>query len=106
MYSTKLLPMKLRMFQLLGETNRPMTQDDFLNVLEAEYGRESQFTRKRISTYLISMMATGMVREKFVKYNQKGELTIGYVMTELGKKRMKYLPQKHNEEAYRERNLP
>lgn len=100
MYDTKLMPMKLRMFQLLGESDKAMTQDDFLKVLKLEYGKESQCTRDRISTYLIAMMATGMIAETAVNYNEKGELTISYVMTELGKSRMKYLPDNHNETAY------
>lgn len=100
MYNTKLLPMKLRMFQLLGESDAPMTQDDFLEKLKPEYGEEGQLTRERISTYLIAMMATGMVKEIGVDYNDKGELAISYVMTELGKKREGYLPDNHNEAAY------
>lgn len=101
MYNTKLLPMKLRMFQLLGESDVAMTQDDFLEKLTLEYGNESQCTRDRISTYLIGMLAVGMVTETAVNYNEKGDLTISYVMTELGKERMKYLPDNHNESAYR-----
>lgn len=101
MYNTKLLPMKLRMFQLLGESDKPMTQDDFLELLKPEYGQESQLTRDRISTYLIAMMATGMVKEVAVNYNEQGELAIYYVMTELGLNRRKYLPNNHNEAAYK-----
>lgn len=100
MYNTKLLPMKLRMFQLLGESETPMTQDDFLEKLKPEYGTETQLTRDRISTYLIAMMATGMVKEIGVDYNAGGELAISYVMTNLGKKRKRYLPDNHNEAAY------
>lgn len=101
MYDTRLLSMKLRIFQLLGESKTVMTQDDFLERLTPEYGDESQCTRDRISTYLIAMMATGMAKETAVNYNEKGELTIAYVMTELGKERMKYLPDNHNESVYR-----
>ncbi len=101
MYDTKLLPMKLRVFQLLGESDKEMTQDDFLKILKNEYGRESQCTRERISTYLIAMMAAGMVTETAVNYNEHGELIIAYVMTKLGKERMRYLPENHNESAYR-----
>lgn len=101
MYNTKLLPMKLRMFQLLGEAETAMTADDLYEILEKEYGGEPQCNKKMIATYLVAMMAPGMIRENGIDYNKDGEIVIKYIMTDLGKKRMKYLPDNHNELAYK-----
>ena len=100
MYNLKLLPLKLRVYQYLAETEKPLTEEEIFDALEPEYGTESQFTKKRIGTYLVSMMATGQVEETGVDYNDKGELQVHFKLSELGKYRATYLPKNHNEAAY------
>lgn len=100
MYNLKLLPLKFRVYQYLGESKKPLTEDEIYEALRPEYGGEAQFTRDRISTYLISMMATGQAEELGVGLNEVGELQIQYGLTDLGKSRLKQLPHNHNEAAY------
>lgn len=100
MYNLRLLPLKFRVYQYLGESDRYLTEDDIYKALWPEYGGETQFTKKRISTYLISMMATGQAEEMGVELNDQGELQIKYGLTDLGKERLRQLPNNHNEAAY------
>lgn len=87
-----MLPFKMRMYQFIGEANRPMDADYIMEGLRGEYGRERQFTRKRIEFYLDSLASVAMIKEKNVKFNEENELTIEYELTDLGKERLKYLP--------------
>lgn len=100
MYNLNLLPMKLRVLQVLGESEKTMTVEDVMKKLEPEYGNESQFFGDRIETYITAMMNNGMVTEDEAYFDENGKIVVKYKVTPLGEERMKYLPNNHNEAAY------
>lgn len=88
-----MLPFKMRLYQFIGEAGKPVDADYIMKGLKDEYGAERQFTRKRIEYYLDSLASVVMIKEKEVYFNEDGELTIAYELTQLGKDRLKYVPQ-------------
>lgn len=87
-----MLPFKMRMYQFIGQADRPVDADFIMNGLKGEYGTERQFTRKRVEFYLDSLASVAMIRENNVSFNQENELAVEYELTALGKERLKYLP--------------
>lgn len=90
-----MLPFKMRVYQFVAESNRAVNADDIMSGLQGEYGGEKQFNRKRVEHYLDAIAAVGMIEESQLGFNDKGELTIDYSSTKLGRDRLKYLPRKN-----------
>ncbi len=89
-----MLPFKMRVYQIVAESEKPVNADDVMAALKPEYGGERQFSRKRVEHYLDAITAVGMIKEESFKFNEKSELTIDYVPTNLGIERLKYIPAK------------
>lgn len=87
-----MLPFKMRVYQMVADSDKPVNADDILKGLTPEYGGERQFSRKRIEHYLDAITAVGMIRECSLGFNEAGELTIDYQPTQLGRDRLKYIP--------------
>lgn len=86
------LALKLRLFQWAAEYEKPFGIDDAMTALEPEYGRERQFTRKRIDTYLQSLLGACMIEAVQITLNEKQELEVKYALTDFGKGRIKHIP--------------
>lgn len=92
-----MLPLKMRVFQYVAQKGVEVNADDVLVGLASEYQGEKQFKRKRIEDYLDALAAVGMIKETEIAFNEKGDITISYEATKLGKERLRYIPENYKE---------
>lgn len=86
------LALKLRVFQWVAEYGQPFDIEDVMDALKSEYGTERQFTKKRIDTYLQSLLGACMIDASEVSLDANEDLVVKYILTDFGKKRIKYIP--------------
>lgn len=86
------LPLKFNVFKCVAFASQPVTCLDVMKALEPEYGGERQFNKKRIELYLTALSCVSMIHETDFDFDADGDLLIYYEISELGKKRVKYLP--------------
>ncbi len=86
------LPYKIRIFEWSTQQKSPFTVDDIMNALKSEYGNERQFTVNRTEEYVQSMLGACMYDASDIDLDDKGNLTVKYIVTDFGKSRIKHIP--------------
>ncbi len=86
------LPLKFQVFQCVANASEPISANEIMELLRGDYGKERQFTKKRVELYLTALSCVSMIREVDVTFDSDGTLLVSYEISQLGKSRLKYLP--------------
>lgn len=85
------LPLKTRILQYAIQKDDTFKLEDVMRDLAAEYPHERIFNEKQISEYLESFIGVGFLGAVEMKFNENGELSFVYQITDYGKSRQKYM---------------
>jgi len=86
------LPLRFRILHLLAVEKKPLTPDEIIEKLKAEYQGERQFTKKAVIGHLESMKAVALIEAVEVYLDKNGDLVEKFQISDFGKDRLKYLP--------------
>lgn len=87
-----MLPLKIRILEYIIEKSAPVTTDELMKALKAEYGGERQFTKKRVESYLGQLLGVGFLEAESMKMGKNNELEIAYKITDYGLSRERFIP--------------
>lgn len=86
------LPIKARILELAIEKDGPFTSKEFSQILEKEYRGEKTTTVKNVDKQLDMYCRVGFLTAENVEVGKDGQIDITYMITETGKKNLKYIP--------------
>lgn len=88
------LPLKLRVFEYITQTDHSVTSQDVFDALKDEYKGERQMCLSRIDDYMQALLGVNMIRGEKISLNENGDLEVYYGVTDFGKSRIKYIPKR------------
>jgi DNA-binding PadR family transcriptional regulator len=88
------LPLRFRILHHFSQARAAMSSEELMRALKDEYGHEGQFKKAIFHEHLMSMRAGGLIEYQHVAVDSEGQLIQSFMITELGRSRLKYLPAK------------
>ena len=86
------LPLKARILQYAVQKGSAVTIEDIMKDLEPEYSGEKLFNKKLIEEYFDALLGVGFLKNEKLEFNDKDELVIYATVTDYGKDRSRYIP--------------
>ena len=86
------LPLKARILQYAVQKGSAVTIEDIMKDLEPEYSGEKLFNKKLIEEYFDALLGVGFLKNEKLEFNDQDELVIYATVTDYGKDRSRYIP--------------
>lgn len=88
----KVLPMRFGILYYISQHKTPVADYQLMKNIAPYYDQEKQFKKKIVFEHLEALRAAGLIIEMDTTLDNADQLTSTYIISENGRKRLKYLP--------------